>query len=103
MPRKAYARGSAPWVHIGQALTLTLTRTLTLTLTQLGFAEFAPDEAAGVYDFDPIGIATQLPVTECFELQEAEMVNGRLAQLALVAMLYVEGYLGIPLVQFTPI
>ena len=68
----------------------------------LAFNAYATDDIAGFYDFDPIGIATNLPVTDRFELQEAEIINGRLAMLALMAMVYVEAVLGIPLSQFSP-
>jgi len=51
----------------------------------LKFNEWGTDSVAGALGFDPLDIATDLPATERFELQEAEMLNGRLAMLSVVA------------------
>jgi len=52
--------------------------------------------------FDPLALATDLGVTERYELQEAEMLNGRLAMLALVAYTFIEGVMGVPIIEFKP-
>ena len=61
--------------------------------------EWAPDSIAGDVNFDPFKFAADLPVTERFELQEAEMLNGRLAMLALVAYTMFESTTGMPVVS----
>merc|ERR1712060_697467 len=65
----------------------------------LGFNEYALDSVAGDVSWDPLGISTDLPVTERFELQQAEMINGRLAMLMLVAYALVEKQLDLPVVR----
>ena len=45
----------------------------------LSFNEWKPDTVAGDIGFDPLGFTRNMPATERFELQEAEMLNGRLA------------------------
>lgn len=68
----------------------------------LRFNEWAADSVAGDQDFDPLGIAANLPVTERFELQEAEIINGRLAMLVLAAYTGIELGLGVPVIRFSP-
>ena len=65
----------------------------------LKFNEWAADSVAGDLDFDPLGIAVGKPATERFELQEAEMLNGRLAMLAVVGYVVSEAFLRVPVVQ----
>uniref|UniRef100_A0A6T7ZBA7 Uncharacterized protein n=1 Tax=Prymnesium polylepis TaxID=72548 RepID=A0A6T7ZBA7_9EUKA len=65
----------------------------------LKFNEWAEDSVAGDLDYDPLGIAMGKPATERFELQEAEMLNGRLAMLAVVAYITSEVFLGVPIMQ----
>jgi len=65
----------------------------------LGFNDYALDYVAGDVSWDPLGIATDMPVTERFELQQAEMINGRLAMLMLVAYALVEKQLDLPVVR----
>jgi len=62
----------------------------------LAFNEWAGDSVAGAVGFDPLGITTDMPATERFELQEAEMLNGRLAMLAAVWCVMQECRLGMP-------
>ena len=64
----------------------------------LRFNEYSPDSVAGDLGFDPLQIATNLGVTDRFELQEAEIINGRLAQLALLAYAFIEGTSGVPII-----
>ena len=66
----------------------------------LGFNEWAMDSVAGDLDFDPLGLARDLSVTERYELQEAEMINGRFAMLGLVAYLLIELGTGQRVVDF---
>lgn len=65
----------------------------------LSFNEYALDYVAGDVSWDPCGITTDMPVTERFELQQAEMINGRLAMLTLVAYAFIELKLDLPVVH----
>lgn len=65
----------------------------------LGFNEWSEDSVAGDLGFDPLGIARDLPATEKFELQEAEMLNGRVAMLALAAFVAYEAFTGSPVIS----
>merc|ERR1712060_493774 len=56
-------------------------------------------EQRGLWAALAVGIATDMPVTERFELQQAEMINGRLAMLMLVAYALVEKQLDLPVVR----
>ena len=56
----------------------------------LRFNEFAADSVAGDLGFDPMKLAAELGVTDRYELQEAEMLNARLAMLALIAYTAIE-------------
>tara|TARA_B100000795_G_C22661912_1_gene384407 strand:+ start:59 stop:676 length:618 start_codon:yes stop_codon:yes gene_type:complete len=64
--------------------------------TGLAFNEWSPDSVAGDLGFDPLNIARDLPATEKFELQEAEMLNGRIAMLALATFAIWEMTTGSP-------
>jgi len=64
----------------------------------LPFNEWALDSVAGDVSFDPLRISAKMPVTERFELQEAEMLNGRLAMLVVVAYCLIEAA-GIPAIH----
>jgi len=65
----------------------------------LGFNEWSEDSVAGDLGFDPLRIARDLPATEKFELQEAEMLNGRVAMLALAAFIAWEASTGSPVIR----
>ena len=69
---------------------------------QQGFSynEFSPESVAGDYGFDPLRLSTDLGVTDRYELQEAEMINGRWAMLAVMAYLIIELGLGTRVVDF---
>lgn len=68
----------------------------------LNFNEWALDSVAGDLKFDPLNIATDMPVTERFELQQAEMLNGRLAMLAILCYAFIETQMHVPTVCFSP-
>ena len=72
------------------------------TAKGLAINEWAPDSVAGDVSFDPMKIATDLTVTDRFELQQAEIINGRLAMLMCLAYAAVEGLLGVPVVSLAP-
>jgi hypothetical protein len=65
----------------------------------LRFNEWSPDSVAGDLGFDPLNIARNLPATEKFELQEAEMLNGRVAMLALAFFAAWEVTTGTPVIS----
>ena len=56
----------------------------------LAFNAFSPTSVAGDADFDPLNLATDLGVTDRYELQVAEILNGRLAMLAVAAYTMIE-------------
>jgi len=66
----------------------------------LSFNEWSPDSIAGDYGFDPLRLSTDLGVTDRYELQEAEMINGRWAMLAVMAYMVIELGLGTRVVDF---
>ena len=65
----------------------------------LKFNEYHPDSVAGDVQFDPLRLATDLPATERFELQEAEMLNGRVAMVALISFVLYESMMGSPIIH----
>ena len=65
----------------------------------LGFNEWAADSVAGDMQFDPMGFAVDLPATERYELQEAEMLNGRLAMLAVLSFVAYEAVMTEPVTR----
>jgi len=67
----------------------------------LAFNEYAPNSVAGDLDFDPLNLSTDLGVTDRFELQEAEIINGRLAMLACMAYVMIEAN-GQRIIDFSP-
>ena len=64
----------------------------------LGFNEWAADSVAGDMQFDPLRFAADLPATERYELQEAEMLNGRLAMVAVLSFVAYETMMAQPVV-----
>mmetsp|Transcript_66036 Transcript_66036/g.147412 ORF Transcript_66036/g.147412 Transcript_66036/m.147412 type:complete len:148 (+) Transcript_66036:411-854(+) len=68
----------------------------------LGFNQWALDSVAGDVSFDPLRVASDMPVTERFELQQGEMVNGRLAMLMVVSYAIIEASLHVPIVSIAP-
>ena len=65
----------------------------------LHFNQWANDSIAGDMQFDPLGLAKDLPATERFELQEAEMLNGRLAMLAVLSTVAYEAMMNEPVIH----
>jgi len=65
----------------------------------LSFNEWAADSVAGDMQFDPFRFAVDLPATERYELQEAEMLNGRLAMVAVLAFVAYEAMMAEPVVH----
>ena len=65
----------------------------------LGFNEWAADSVAGDMQFDPLRFAADLPATERYELQEAEMLNGRLAMVAVLSFVAYETMMAQPVVH----
>lgn len=68
----------------------------------LRFNEFAPDSVAGDIGFDPLNLATELGVTDRYELQEAEIINGRLAMISLLSFCAIEATTGTRIVDVAP-
>ena len=65
----------------------------------LSFNEWAKDSVAGDMQFDPLRFAADLPATERYELQEAEMLNGRLAMVAVLSFVAYEAMMAQPVVH----
>jgi len=63
--------------------------------------EWSKSSVAGDVNFDPMGLAADLPVTERFELQQAELANGRIAMLALLGFATFEAIWHVPVVSLT--
>ena len=63
------------------------------------FNEWAVGSIAGDYSFDPLNLATDKGVTDRYELQEAEMINGRLAMIAVLAYAMIESQMEIRIVD----
>ena len=61
--------------------------------------EWSKSSVAGDLRFDPLGMAADLPVTDRFELQQAELYNGRLAMLALLFYSATEAMMHVPVVS----
>jgi len=68
----------------------------------LAFNEWSLDSTAGDLMFDPLNIATGLPAAERKNFQEVELLNGRLAMLAVTAYVAIEFGFGQSVVSFTP-
>merc|ERR1719271_611253 len=69
----------------------------------LAFNEY--DKSArmpGDLAFDPLNIIGSLPVEEKIDFMEKELLNGRLAMLAITSYVLIEGAFDIPVVRFTP-
>ena len=68
----------------------------------LKFNEWALDSTAGDLRFDPLNIASGLPASSRLEFQEAELLNGRLAMIAVTAYVAIEYGFDQSVVSFTP-
>jgi len=69
------------------------------TAQGLGINEWSKASVAGDVSFDPLGLSSNMPVTDRFELQQAEMLNGRLAMLMVMAYMAIEMAVGVPVVS----
>lgn len=68
----------------------------------LAFNEYKLDSVAGDLNFDPLNIASGLPADQRLGAQKAEMVNGRLAMIAVTSYVAIEFVFGKSIVSFTP-
>jgi len=68
----------------------------------LAFNEWAIDSTAGDLMFDPLNIASGLPAADRLKFQEAELLNGRLAMLAVASYVAIEYFFDQSVVNFTP-
>jgi len=68
----------------------------------LAFNEWSLDSTAGDLMFDPLNIASGLPAADRLKFQEAELLNGRLAMLAVTAYVAIEYGFEQSVVSYTP-
>lgn len=68
----------------------------------LKFNEFEQDRVPGDFAYDPLNIIGSLPMEEKFAFQEKELLNGRLAMIAVVCYVASEFAFDIPVIRFTP-
>lgn len=68
----------------------------------LAFNEYKLDSVAGDESFDPLNIASGLPADQRLDMQRAEMLNGRLAMIAVTAYVLIEFVFDQSIVSFTP-
>lgn len=68
----------------------------------LKFNEFEQDRVPGDFAYDPLNIIGSLPMEEKFAFQEKELLNGRLAMIAVVCYVASEFVFDIPVIRFTP-
>ena len=68
----------------------------------LKFNEFPKNRVGGDLSFDPLNIARSLPVDEKFAFQEKELLNGRLAMIAVTWYVIFEAVFDTSIVKFTP-
>lgn len=68
----------------------------------LSFNEYPKSRYPGDLDFDPLNIARGLPFDQRIEFMEKELLNGRLAMIAVTCYVLIEASLGVPVIRFTP-
>lgn len=68
----------------------------------LAFNEYDNDKLPGDLRFDPLRITRNLSTEEKVDFLEKELLNGRLAMVAITCYVAVEAGFGVPIVQFTP-
>ena len=68
----------------------------------LKFNEFDKSRVPGDLSFDPLNIYSSLPYEEQVDFMEKELMNGRLAMLAVTAYAAIEFFFDMPVVRFTP-
>jgi len=68
----------------------------------LAFNEYPKSRYPGDLNFDPLNIARSLPFEQRVEFMEKELLNGRLAMIAVTCYVAIEAALGVPVIRFTP-
>eukprot|EP00310_Coccolithus_braarudii_P018810 CAMPEP_0183333486 /NCGR_PEP_ID=MMETSP0164_2-20130417/2368_1 /TAXON_ID=221442 /ORGANISM="Coccolithus pelagicus ssp braarudi, Strain PLY182g" /LENGTH=248 /DNA_ID=CAMNT_0025502419 /DNA_START=47 /DNA_END=793 /DNA_ORIENTATION=- len=68
----------------------------------LAWNEYRKSKQPGDFSFDPLNIARSLPPAEQREFQEKELLNGRLAMIAVTSYVAIEFAFDVPVVRFTP-
>merc|ERR1711918_216222 len=68
----------------------------------LKFNEYDKSKLPGDLGFDPLRIARDLPREQKIEFLEKELLNGRLAMIAVTCYVAEEVLFGMPVVRFTP-
>jgi len=68
----------------------------------LKFNEYSKDSLPGDLKFDPLHIASDLSTEQKVDFLEKELLNGRLAMIAVACYVAEEVAFGMPVVQFTP-
>ena len=68
----------------------------------LQFNEYPKSRRAGDFGFDPLNIVGSLPAEDQFQFEEKELLNGRLAMIAVTCYVAEEFLFQTPVVRFTP-
>ena len=68
----------------------------------LAWNEYENNVLPGDLNFDPLNIAKNLPRDDKIDFLEKELLNGRLAMIAITAYVAEEVAFGVPVIQFTP-
>merc|ERR1712087_490889 len=84
------------------ASTLELTDLKARQADGLAWNEYRTDTRPGDFGFDPLNIARSLSPAQQQDFQEKELLNARLAMVAVTTYVAVEAGLGIPVIRFTP-
>merc|ERR1719238_2143575 len=84
------------------ASTLELTDLKTRQADGLAWNEYRKSERPGDFGFDPLNIARSLSPSQQREFQEKELLNGRLAMIAVTSYVAIEFAFNTPIVRFTP-
>lgn len=84
------------------ASVLELTDLRARTAEGLAFNEYRKDRKPGDFGFDPLNIARSLSPAEQFEFEEKELLNGRLAMIAVTCYVAEEFLFDMPVIRFTP-
>merc|ERR1711988_111552 len=98
--------GGQPQVEIALASALALgsmieQRDLTRR-SPLGMWYYSNDRYPGNLGFDPLNLYKPLGAEQRLAMHETELMNGRVAMLAIVSYIVVEKALGMPIVRATP-
>lgn len=68
----------------------------------LKFNEYSKDRQPGDFGFDPLNIAAGLPLDGQRDFQEKELLNGRVAMVAVACYVLSEFVFDLPVIRFTP-